>query len=809
MDAKESHQKDRCQKTRQGTDQISIEDLAIAIHSLEILGEWRSVLFNAHTNTQRHPVDMPPMGILMKMKPGLWISITLVIVFTGNTFAQSAIRETQQLKLKEAVRKRCFEVLRTGIRGSDFWMSIHAAEGLTLAGRGQEVRTLLLPKLAKEKDDQRRCGLARELVRAGDEQKARIMLDILAGERSHGHVHAAESLYKVGTIGDGSALQKAMIQTKNGSLQLMAAAALGRDGQPLALRRLRQKLKSSDPNISRIAAWVLARIGDESDVRQLRKNVVAAKDDLTRCYNEHALARLGDRSGMRALERNLSSTNPAIRTYAATFVGDAGALRLAKKLIVMLDDPHLDAGIRAAQSLLVLAAPSRPPVTSKLFIDDQWIESRTRVRRVLHQPRKHPQNPLVRGDKPWAKNPYCYGTVIYDAERAQFKLWYMSYNYGSPLAERTPILYATSKNGISWKKPSLGLVAFRGSKQNNILMNHYGFHDLYSPSVLRDDHDPNPKRRYKMIWWDFAKGPRGYRDDGMCVAFSPDGIRWSKHPNNPVLHAKKQERSISDVMSVMYDRSAKKFVAYTKGWASPWPAFRQIVRTESTDFVHWTKPQVVIRHAFNKKDPQSYGMVVTQYESLYLGMLSSYKKPGNETIDIQLAISHDNRKWSRVADQATFLPTGRGDSWDDGMLFCAPFITHGDRILIYYGGWDGPHNASRPRGGIGLATLRKDGFVSLDAGDREGIVTTRVLSSLAAPLSVNAQAKGGSIHVEVLSVNGKPLPAFGKEDCVPLTSDGIRQRVRWKTRGSMPGNKKGIRLRFRLKNAKLYSFRGP
>ena len=307
--------------------------------------------------------------------------------------------------------------------------------------------------------------------------------------------------------------------------------------------------------------------------------------------------------------------------------------------------------------------------TSKLLIDDHWIASKSGVQRVLHQPDKEPQNPLIRGDEAWALNPYCYGTAMYDEATSRFRLWYMSYNQSLPLAERTPILYATSAEGIVWDRPLLGLVAFRGSKQNNILITNYGHHDLYSPSVVRDDRDPDPQRRYKMIWWDFPKGGQGYHDDGMCVAFSPDGIRWDKCPDNPVLSAKKQERSISDVMSVMYDSRAEKFVAYAKGWADPWPAFRQIVRTESSDFIHWSEPEVVLRHAFDEKDPQSYGMVVSQYESLYLGLLCSYKKPGNETIDIQLTVSHDNRNWERVADQETFLPTGPPGSWDDGMLF--------------------------------------------------------------------------------------------------------------------------------------------
>ena len=129
-----------------------------------------------------------------------------------------------------------------------------------------------------------------------------------------------------------------------------------------------------------------------------------------------------------------------------------------------------------------------------------------------------------------------------------------------------------SEDGAEWRRPAVGQFEFRGSADNNIVMLGYGHHDLYSPSVLRDDRDPDPQRRDKMIWWDFPTGLRGYQDDGMCVAFSPDGVQWTKHAGNPVLHAKKQERSISDVMSVMYDSLAEKFVAYTKGWADPWPA---------------------------------------------------------------------------------------------------------------------------------------------------------------------------------------------------------------------------------------------
>lgn len=271
--------------------------------------------------------------------------------------AKATAEEPLAVKLSDAQRQKCLKILRSGIGSDQFWPSIHAAEALTLAGLGDEVHKQLEPRLAIERDDQKRCGLARELVRAGDWRKARIMLDILADEDPYGHVHAAESLYKVGEIGDGQAMRRAMAQTENVKLQLMAAAALGRCGNPAAMKLLREKLAAADADSKRIAAWILARIGKPSDLPQLRKNASAAKDELTRCYHENALAALGDKNAVRAMIRNLSSSDPAVRTYAATFAGDTRALKAADELIRLLDDENLDVRVRAAQSLLVMSQP--------------------------------------------------------------------------------------------------------------------------------------------------------------------------------------------------------------------------------------------------------------------------------------------------------------------------------------------------------------------------------------------------------------------------------------------------------------------
>lgn len=306
----------------------------------------------------------------MRILPGF---IVLAAISSSSLPADDA----NVVPLSDSVRDRCLSVLRAGLRGDEFWPSMHAAEGLTLSGCGSEVIEFVTRRLPEEQDDQRRCGLARELVRAGDKTQVRVMLDILAGEDPHGHVHAAESLYKVVEIGDGALLRRAFATTGNVSLKLMAAGALGRCGSPQAMAFLRDSLRSDDVTTVRIAAWVLGRIGDSSDVPLLQRLLEKYDDALFRATLNCSLAALGDADGLTALSDLLSDGDPMIRTYAATFAGDARALQTAPRLMEMLDDPHPDAAIRAAQSLLVLAGPPPRPRDAEISLITFTADSET------------------------------------------------------------------------------------------------------------------------------------------------------------------------------------------------------------------------------------------------------------------------------------------------------------------------------------------------------------------------------------------------------------------------------------------------
>ena len=315
--------------------------------------------------------------------PARWLVLSLLTLvplagqFAVSGFlsaADSAARPTAAA-LAPALKEQCLQIIRDGMRGEEFWPSIHAAEALTLAGHGEEVRRFLQPKLKTEKDARHRCGLARELVRAGDRAYASILLDASAGKDSYPHIHAAESLFKVGEIGDGLSLRQAAAQEEVPVLRIMAAAALARQGSLEALATIRGELQDKDDDVARIAAWALARTGDGSDCDAIRERMQPVARPDARCFFEHALAALGDRQGYEALQQNLKSDDAAIRTYAATFAAEVAGTGLPiaglpEQLVLLLKDGNIDVRVRAAQSLIQLAEP--PAEQPGMFTTDAF-----------------------------------------------------------------------------------------------------------------------------------------------------------------------------------------------------------------------------------------------------------------------------------------------------------------------------------------------------------------------------------------------------------------------------------------------------
>ena len=95
-------------------------------------------------------------------------------------------------------------------------------------------------------------------------------------------------------------------------------------------------------------------------------------------------------------------------------------------------------------------------------------------------------------------------------------------------------------------------------------------------------------------------------------------------------------------------------------------------------------------------------------------------------------------------------------------------------------------------------------FVS-SFGKESGTVETVSLRPVGDRLVVNADASKGRVAVEVLDQAGNILPGYSAQDCILLQSDAIRHTFNWKDRNRLPVEQP-IRLRFHLRNAKLYSY---
>ncbi|MBM4076359.1 MAG: hypothetical protein FJ267_12055, partial [Planctomycetes bacterium] len=230
-----------------------------------------------------------------------------------------------------------------------------------------------------------------------------------------------------------------------------------------------------------------------------------------------------------------------------------------------------------------------------LFVDDFEIEKSENVKRVVNRLKKHP-TPVLVADQPWeGDRAQAWGSVIVEPD-GLLRMWYFAMNTERRADEldRGGYAYAESRDGFHWSKPNLGVVEFRGSKANNLFYtcapdgknlvdeelarrniglpavdessNAIGVvNNLDGLTVVRDDDDPDPDRRYKLIanMQDHRMWAYAYRDRypnvsdeqmkqarmiiGQYLDTSPDGIHWKRTPRR-VSHG-----AAGDYMMVMRD----------------------------------------------------------------------------------------------------------------------------------------------------------------------------------------------------------------------------------------------------------------
>lgn len=445
----------------------------------------------------------------------------------------------------------------------------------------------------------------------------------------------------------------------------------------------------------------------------------------------------------------------------------------------------------------------------QLLVDDYLLDAKSNLSRTYHQFTKSSADPLLIGDEAWEGNfAYMYGTVLPTEDSSGYRMWYHVYSDDS-----YKNLYATSTDGVNWTKPDLAIYSYGGSTNNNILT--LDGMDCHLPQVIHTPWESDPNSQYKLVGYNYDKV-------GFVGATSPDGIHWSNVNDNFLFYNQ------GDVGNFTWDARENRYLATPKIAAYVLGYTRRSVGVSfSENFDVWTTPSLVITPdeiddywvQAGGQRTEFYGLSAFAYESGYLGFLWMFHiTDGGDDGPIypELVSSRDGIHWTRQEAgsegyRTPLLPLGASGAWDDGMIFTPNHpLVEGDTIKLYYGGINDTHgypSGSSAAAAIGLATMRKDGFVSLDADDfTTGTATTKSLTNMSGPLLLNADASGGWLKVEVLDAQGQVIPGYSAADCAPITADGIDLQVSWNGQSILPQSEEPMQLRFLMQGASLYSF---
>lgn len=491
-----------------------------------------------------------------------------------------------------------------------------------------------------------------------------------------------------------------------------------------------------------------------------------------------------------------------------------------------------------AGATTLLPESNAEPVTEigsrrELFVDATLIERLDGVERKLHHPVA--RNIAITHDAPWEGAGSGYHTVIKDGDL------YRMYHRGSALGVQAGRLvvgkqvycYAESRDGITFQKPSLGLVEYEGSTDNNIIWDGVGVHN-FAPFL-----DANPKcspdARFKAL--------AGTASEGGLFAFkSADGIHWSLMQEQPVV----TEGAFDSQNLAFWDPTAQLYRAYFRTFSKGvttgrvWkPAGYRAVRVAtSKDFLSWGNEANLTYE--DSPEEHIYTNQIAPYfraPHILLGLPTRYVERGwSESMRALPQLQHRKMRSEAHLRYGTaltealvmasrngvhferwneaFLRPGiqRPETWQYGQHYVASHAVQtasalpgAPNELSFYsseGGWTGNSNAMR------RYTLRLDGFVSVHGKWKGGRMVTKPVLFTGHRLQLNfSTSAAGKIRVGIQAADGSPIDGFGLDDCDEVFGDSVERTVVWNGNAdvsSLAG--KPVRLVFELADADLYSY---
>lgn len=447
------------------------------------------------------------------------------------------------------------------------------------------------------------------------------------------------------------------------------------------------------------------------------------------------------------------------------------------------------------------------------FIDDFFIESMVGVHRVLNCPEKTTiDEPLhtVNPDRPWESGP-VHGPIIYDEKNHIFRIYYPGVD--------SKVCVVESSDGIHWERPNLGIIEFEGSKNNNIISWPSDCPSL--GHILYDPHETDETYRWKRI----TTMPH----NGVWQAlYSADGYGWSHYPPGPHNHQKQLFAfgSPAETFGGPIDPDAP-YILYGQRGSSR--RTRVIGRRDSQDCLNWSGLRTVIDQDLDDPPGSEFyaaghdianrtdgGLHIIMLNVFFTDLTEPYaiEQPdlywGNVggspalparvdgVVEPQPAVSRDTVSWKRYREP--FIPRGKPGAWDWGSMYVSGPIYHNGMLWFYYNGVGLTHNNRTPQlhhalnpkerqTGIGIAQLRPDGYISVEADSyAPGVLTThRFRQESGGKVTVNVDATAGELRYEVLEDTGAPIPGFTVADCDPIRGDTHEGVLSWNGVSSWPG----------------------
>jgi hypothetical protein len=514
---------------------------------------------------------------------------------------------------------------------------------------------------------------------------------------------------------------------------------------------------------------------------------------------------------------------------------------------------------------------STSPHESVLLLGDHTVARTSGLAQRFLPAAKHPASPVMRRTETWeGVGPYVWGNrLMQDKQTGLFRLWYITFDYAD---NHYRWGYATSPDGLTWTKPNLGVEHYADAPATNLLP--LGPHpDKGTRSIARDPRPETPaERRYLGVRFTYDGEFVSFSPDGIHWKEHPSNPVW--HVPSDIIHVMWDDRRQKFIafykvwevigremrpdgpaegtpftahMPTFDTKDLKNGTTRFKGpvitfrppetagvqesefvlrsgnqgaddgggssLSGEWHGKRVQAFAESDDGIHWTNEQVILR-ADEKDTPTAniQYMFVMPYGGYYLGFLTMHDDAGY--FRIQFAWSADGLKWHRPSREP-WLDVGPDGAFDCGMVLgpADPIIQRRE-MWFPYGGFPIRHDSKETdwQSAIGLAKMRLDGFAAWQAGDKPGELVTQPFRCNGDRLFINADARGGSITVEVLNAGGKQLERFGAASCRPVTTDTLTNEengwIHWTTDAGLSLMKNQmIQLKFIVQNATLYSFR--